>query len=167
MSNFVINPHILVTAEPCEQTEQDELANIKDTTSGYGSRLGTQFLTGSCGVGDTVTSWTAKLQNNGGSGTVYARVYDNGGTLKLTIGSVAAASLPNSPSTVDHTFSDPDASYTLANEDRIVTEYDADTNGVNVAFDNNVNTDNQNFTYYRGSWQAEAAKNSYFKLNTA
>jgi len=92
------------------------------TTAGSATRYGTYFTSSSALIGKEVTEFSAWLSKYGSpTGTLYFRIYNSGGTLIDTFGSLDVSTLTTS--FVEKT-SGTGATRIIANGDRFVVDYD-------------------------------------------
>ena len=130
MSNFVINPYMVVPSTPestklWEQTATGENEGLSTNKTMIGQR----FQTGHVLIGKTITRFDAELRKAGSpTGVLQARIINSSNTLKLAMGTLDIATLTTE--LVTHTFENTDG-YVLADGDRIIF-YWPDGDGSNV-----------------------------------
>jgi len=166
MSNFLINPYRFgAGATTCSQTETDETQTLGQ---GAGSRtaVGNRCVSGYDCIGETIGSVIFNLKWSGSgttSNTIYCRVYDSSDVLKLTVGSITLGNIPTTIGNV--TFDSPDASYDLAENDRIIIEYDYTGSDLSYSKENSAVT-GLNLAIKNPNWQYITTACAYMILST-
>jgi len=120
----LFNPYRFVTATTCSQTETDETQTLGQDAGGGRLAVGNKCVSGYDCIGETIGSVIFNLKWSGSgttSNTIYCRVYNSSDVLKVTMGSITLGNIPTTIGNV--TFDSPDASYTLAENDRIIIQY--------------------------------------------
>ena len=151
MSNFVINPYMVVPSTPestklWEQTATGENEGLSTNKTMIGQR----FQTGHVLIGKTITRFDAELRKAGSpTGVLQARIINSSNTLKLAMGTLDIATLTTE--LVTHTFENTDG-YVLADGDRLVIGGSFSDSDRPVWQGNTSSESYTNASYYTGSW---------------
>ena len=163
MSNFIIDPFRFVTATTCSQTDTDETQTLGQDAGGGRLAVGNRCVSGYDCIGETIGSVIFNLKWSGSgttSNTIYCRVYNSSDVLKVTMGSITLGNVPTTLGNV--TFDSPDVSYALAENDRIVIEYNYSGSDLSYSKENSTVT-GLNFALQEsgGGWVYDLIKCSY------